>query len=1191
MFYQCNFIDNLSLDKSGALQLNPKVMQQIVSGERTPSFAINVDQLRLYSSKSNDTLGDFEENLYENLAVCTNCVHCSRCNRVINNESNAIYQNSMEANVVLCLHCSQGLPPTIDNGDQVKCLCECHQRNEANKKSNTCVQQISYQPKHLILIDNSIVQPIPEHPKRYNVFCLSTAIGDAYLFQAPCENELENWINAIQSACAASICRNKGKSGTLLKLQNEIITIQQRIDKCNSKKLNIENQIDMILELQQRQQINISQTIRQQQQYLESEQKQQQQHLAQLVQMGQISEKQMQQQLISLNKKKQKLLEMAENGQFSDATVDDLLKQTSENNKNLIKKFNDQINQIEKQMESLYCEQFRLRCYVASIQYNVHNTKGIINSDAELPNPKVLLSHVTKSTKQTLNKLGIFNVSSFHAYTCARSPQILTSVLWNHSQQMQPSTNTSQLNSQQPLVYLHTSDRQNLPSSVSPGTDRFPGVSIGKQQIAQQLSRIASNRTKINGHQTFKPDTVDRHHSHKPTIFKSGQMRIQLILPPPANTIHQIVVDPHQTIEQLIQSVLKQHYDRQLELIERKQAQLDLLKQKHSQQKQLTNESCESYFACCKYLNNEEYFVPSNKVTLSSLPMVDYIQIVPKQLFAVEFERENTDTLFGFSLEGQCINEQLLNEAFLTQNKRDSTESNGQIGQSNVSANLNNTKLVVFVSKVEKGSLAEKKGLRKGDELVLINGTLVSELDMMYVESVLQEELRLSLLLRAVRFEEALQMKRTSSITTNTNRKFSNLNDERSQKLNRKNSNQRDEKSRLKEQLIDELNQYNNQYSDDYIDSLIVQPPPKECDLSEELIDKLIIPKPDNLFHAEDGNLDKNLAQQAILSQLNCSDNLADDLMNKMNKTIQQVKEELSQHDDLIEELNRELKADTIDDLDRTSDLKLIDEDFNEELEELEEQLLSKQSNNENNRRHIGKTTSCLEMSSILNAPKEDWESLTLKLSKRQYSLTEAEKVNKVINELLETEITYVKHLDKLVEFYIKPIKKQEILSSLDILSLFGNMIEVIDFQKNTFLALLQQCIDKYLPECEPGRVELDVYKDVLINISKLFLYNTYQFRKYSTYCSAHFKSQKLLFSNNKDTHCANYELIEFVKKRSKGEKGISLESYLIKPIQRILKYPLLLQQLKNSVQSDTEESEYLSVAHQAMENVAVHIS
>ena len=32
-------------------------------------------------------------------------------------------------------------------------------------------------------IEGGIAQAVPEHPKRENIFCLSTALGDAYLFQ------------------------------------------------------------------------------------------------------------------------------------------------------------------------------------------------------------------------------------------------------------------------------------------------------------------------------------------------------------------------------------------------------------------------------------------------------------------------------------------------------------------------------------------------------------------------------------------------------------------------------------------------------------------------------------------------------------------------------------------------------------------------------------------------------------------------------------------------------------------------------------------------------------------------------------------------------------------------------------------------------------------------------------------------
>jgi T-lymphoma invasion and metastasis-inducing protein 1 len=57
-----------------------------------------------------------------------------------------------------------------------------------------------------------------------------------------------------------------------------------------------------------------------------------------------------------------------------------------------------------------------------------------------------------------------------------------------------------------------------------------------------------------------------------------------------------------------------------------------------------------------------------------------------------------------------------------------------------------------------------------------------------------------------------------------------------------------------------------------------------------------------------------------------------------------------------------------------------------------------------------------------------------------------------------------------------------------------------------------------------------------------------------------------------------NPKLEQFLIARNpKQQHSSSLESYLIKPIQRILKYPLLLKQLLNFVGEDTEEFHHLS--------------
>ena len=71
-----------------------------------------------------------------------------------------------------------------------------------------------------------------------------------------------------------------------------------------------------------------------------------------------------------------------------------------------------------------------------------------------------------------------------------------------------------------------------------------------------------------------------------------------------------------------------------------------------------------------------------------------------------------------------------------------------------------------------------------------------------------------------------------------------------------------------------------------------------------------------------------------------------------------------------------------------------------------------------------------------------------------------------------------------------------------------------------------------------------------------------------------------------------NQALQEFLlSKNPKQEHSSTLESYLIKPIQRILKYPLLLQQLKNLTDPYADEHQHLIEALKGMEKVAEHIN
>jgi T-lymphoma invasion and metastasis-inducing protein 1 len=62
------------------------------------------------------------------------------------------------------------------------------------------------------------------------------------VFQAPCQVELENWVNSIHSACAAAFARDSGKTGTLHLLQEEIFRLDKAIESVSTTPARAHNQ-------------------------------------------------------------------------------------------------------------------------------------------------------------------------------------------------------------------------------------------------------------------------------------------------------------------------------------------------------------------------------------------------------------------------------------------------------------------------------------------------------------------------------------------------------------------------------------------------------------------------------------------------------------------------------------------------------------------------------------------------------------------------------------------------------------------------------------------------------------------------------------------------------------------------------------------------------------------------------------
>ncbi|XP_072832670.1 guanine nucleotide exchange factor DBS isoform X2 [Vicugna pacos] len=147
-----------------------------------------------------------------------------------------------------------------------------------------------------------------------------------------------------------------------------------------------------------------------------------------------------------------------------------------------------------------------------------------------------------------------------------------------------------------------------------------------------------------------------------------------------------------------------------------------------------------------------------------------------------------------------------------------------------------------------------------------------------------------------------------------------------------------------------------------------------------------------------------------------------------------------------------------------------------------------------------------------------------------------------VMNELLDTERVYVEELLCVLEGYAaemeNPLMTHLISTGLhnkkDIL--FGNMEEIYHFHNRIFLR------------------ELENYKDSPELVGRCFLERMEEFQVYEKYCQNKPRSESLW------RQCADCPF--FQECQRKLDHKLSLDSYLLKPVQRITKYQLLLKEM-----------------------------
>uniref|UniRef100_A0A803TR32 MCF.2 cell line derived transforming sequence-like 2 n=1 Tax=Anolis carolinensis TaxID=28377 RepID=A0A803TR32_ANOCA len=147
-----------------------------------------------------------------------------------------------------------------------------------------------------------------------------------------------------------------------------------------------------------------------------------------------------------------------------------------------------------------------------------------------------------------------------------------------------------------------------------------------------------------------------------------------------------------------------------------------------------------------------------------------------------------------------------------------------------------------------------------------------------------------------------------------------------------------------------------------------------------------------------------------------------------------------------------------------------------------------------------------------------------------------------IINELIETERVYVEELQSILEGYASEMDNPDLIHLIPtaVLNrrevLFGNLSEIYEFHNRIFLKELENCIEN--PEF----------------LGRCFLKRKEDLQIYEKYCQNKPRSEALW------RQCG--DSLFFQECQRKLDHKLSLDAYLLKPVQRITKYQLLLKEM-----------------------------
>ncbi|XP_068552678.1 rho guanine nucleotide exchange factor 9 isoform X5 [Anas acuta] len=179
-----------------------------------------------------------------------------------------------------------------------------------------------------------------------------------------------------------------------------------------------------------------------------------------------------------------------------------------------------------------------------------------------------------------------------------------------------------------------------------------------------------------------------------------------------------------------------------------------------------------------------------------------------------------------------------------------------------------------------------------------------------------------------------------------------------------------------------------------------------------------------------------------------------------------------------------------------------------------------------------------------------------------------------VINEIMNTERHYIKHLKDICEGYLKQCRKRrDMFNDEQLKIIFGNIEDIYRFQMG-FVRDLEKQYNKEDPH--------------LSEIGPCFLEHQDGFWIYSEYCNNHLDACMELSKLMKDSRYQNFfEACRLLQQMI----NIAIDGFLLTPVQKICKYPLQLAELLKYTAQDHSDYRYVAAALAVMRNMTLQIN